>query len=397
MFLEYHTLETLTSKLDQRVSTLILGSFHEREKKVALGFEPMGSWVGALDNCSAGGLYDVKALCNFAERDHVAEAKMNVSGWCSVVDACFQPLSPALIDSTSSSSLLSSSLACSLCYETMAYPPKTPTRHRSRSETKTPLSSSIFATNNLADASNPFIVASRPASPVKRSTGGSIQVSETLQRQASAGIIRKGGVESRLDVVTRDYVPPPPKSEKRSRSQPSVSISFYLFTSIIFDIVHRGVFVQGVQRILGMFSSHSVSSTTPMTIPSIRRVAEINTSCALVRCFRCWPIVVNYLLASASLTGTRGSHVPHKPPHTMLNGVLALDLQLLYCPLETFLDIIHLRRTSAFDLKEFRRHRGPVRRTYPGPYLQLRNSWLGVFQCPYGGRMKASMDSQRGS
>ena len=227
MFLEYHTLETLTSKLDQRVSTLILGSFHEREKKVALGFEPMGSWVGALDNCSAGGLYDVKALCNFAERDHVAEAKMNVSGWCSVVDACFQPLSPALIDSTSSSSLLSSSLACSLCYETMAYPPKTPTRHRSRSETKTPLSSSIFATNNLADASNPFIVASRPASPVKRSTGGSIQVSETLQRQASAGIIRKGGVESRLDVVTRDYVPPPPKSEKRSRSQPSVSIHFY--------------------------------------------------------------------------------------------------------------------------------------------------------------------------
>ncbi|KAI1790068.1 hypothetical protein LXA43DRAFT_1075004 [Ganoderma leucocontextum] len=103
----------------------------------------------------------------------------------------------------------------------MAYPPKTPTRHRSRSETKTPLSSSIFGTNKLADASNPFIVASRPASPVKRSTGGSIQVSQTLQRQASAGIIRKGGIESRLDVVTRDYVPPPPKSEKRSRSQPS--------------------------------------------------------------------------------------------------------------------------------------------------------------------------------
>ncbi|EJF59643.1 hypothetical protein DICSQDRAFT_128148 [Dichomitus squalens LYAD-421 SS1] len=99
----------------------------------------------------------------------------------------------------------------------MAYPPKTPTRHRSRSETKTPLSSSFFGTNNLADASNPFIVASRPPSPVKRS----IPVSETLQRQASAGVIRRGGVESRLDVVTRDYVPPPPKSEKRSRSQPS--------------------------------------------------------------------------------------------------------------------------------------------------------------------------------
>ena len=115
----------------------------------------------------------------------------------------------------------------------MAYPPKTPTRHRSRSETKTPLSSSVFGTNHLADASNPFIVASRPASPVKRSTGGSIPVSDTLQRQASAGVIRKGGVESRLDVVTRDYVPPPPKSEKRSRSQPSVSGRTYFCDTML--------------------------------------------------------------------------------------------------------------------------------------------------------------------
>ena len=104
----------------------------------------------------------------------------------------------------------------------MAYPPKTPTRHRSRSETKTPLSSSIYGTNHLADASNPFIVPSRNTSPVKRATGSSYQVSEALQRQASTGIIRKGGIESRLEVVTRDYVPPP-KTEKRSRSQPTVS------------------------------------------------------------------------------------------------------------------------------------------------------------------------------
>ncbi|KAH9910882.1 WD40 repeat-like protein [Epithele typhae] len=102
----------------------------------------------------------------------------------------------------------------------MAYPPKTPTRHRSRSETKTPLSSSIFGTNNLADASNPFIVPSRNASPSKKASGSSYHVSEALQRQASTGVIRKGGIESRLDVVTRDYVPPP-KSEKRSRSQPT--------------------------------------------------------------------------------------------------------------------------------------------------------------------------------
>ncbi len=104
----------------------------------------------------------------------------------------------------------------------MAFPPKTPSAHaRSRSETKTPLSSSFYAAN----ASNPFLVASRPASraasPVKKS---STQAHASLKRQASVGLIRKGGVESRLDVVTRDYVPPPPKSEKRSRSQPSVSV-----------------------------------------------------------------------------------------------------------------------------------------------------------------------------
>lgn len=58
--------------------------------------------------------------------------------------------------------------------------------------------------------------------------GGSIPNSESFQRQASGGVIRKGGVESRLDVVTRDYVPPPlPKYEvKRSKSTPAtVSIS----------------------------------------------------------------------------------------------------------------------------------------------------------------------------
>ncbi|OJT08624.1 hypothetical protein TRAPUB_473 [Trametes pubescens] len=103
----------------------------------------------------------------------------------------------------------------------MPPPPKTPSRHRSRSETKTPLTASMFGVNATADASNPFIVPSRPASPIKRATSSSLQVSESLQRQASSGLIRKGGVESRLDVVTRDYVPP--KSEKRSRSQPTKS------------------------------------------------------------------------------------------------------------------------------------------------------------------------------
>ncbi|KAJ3492031.1 hypothetical protein NLI96_g336 [Meripilus lineatus] len=115
-------------------------------------------------------------------------------------------------------------------------PPKTPSRHRSRSETKTPLTPSLVAGLNSisfasptkggkADITNPFI-SSRPSSPIKRTTTGAINVSDSLQKQARGGVIRKGGVESRLDVITRDYVPPkpskPPKSEtKRSRSQPS--------------------------------------------------------------------------------------------------------------------------------------------------------------------------------
>ena len=137
----------------------------------------------------------------------------------------------------------------------MSYLPKTPShRHRSRSETKTPLTPSLASginalnlgiprqgshspTKGKADVSfNPFLSSrpsspvkraqstSRPASPIKRATTGSLQVSDTLQRQASSGLIRKGGVESRIDVITRDYVPP--KTQKRSRSQPNVSNTF---------------------------------------------------------------------------------------------------------------------------------------------------------------------------
>ncbi|KAI9464062.1 WD40-repeat-containing domain protein [Lactarius psammicola] len=125
----------------------------------------------------------------------------------------------------------------------MAYNPKTPTRHRSRSDVaKTPLTPSLLISgfNNVtissptktggnksskysvADITNPFISRSRPASPVKRATSGSIQVTESLQRQASSGVIRKGGVESKLNVVSRDYVPPPRSEAKRSRSTPAM-------------------------------------------------------------------------------------------------------------------------------------------------------------------------------
>jgi cell division cycle protein 20 (cofactor of APC complex) len=46
-------------------------------------------------------------------------------------------------------------------------------------------------------------------------------VTDSLAKQASGGIIRKGGAESRIDVITRDYVPPPKTEMKRSRSTPA--------------------------------------------------------------------------------------------------------------------------------------------------------------------------------
>ncbi|KAF8997907.1 WD40-repeat-containing domain protein [Cyathus striatus] len=108
--------------------------------------------------------------------------------------------------------------------------PKTPSRHRTRSETaKAPLTPSIRisrlpslkskASTGVFDTTNP------PSSPVKslRSGSGGIPVSDSFHRQASGGVIRKGGVESRLDVVTRDYVPPPKAQIRRSKSTPAVN------------------------------------------------------------------------------------------------------------------------------------------------------------------------------
>ncbi|KIM77617.1 hypothetical protein PILCRDRAFT_825205 [Piloderma croceum F 1598] len=112
--------------------------------------------------------------------------------------------------------------------------PKTPSSQRTRSDAKTPLTPSIVnrasissvkrskSHSKLADTSNPFVSKSRPVSPVKRATPGALAVSDSLSRQASGGVIRKGGVESRLDVVTRDYVPPHKPDLKRSRSTPAV-------------------------------------------------------------------------------------------------------------------------------------------------------------------------------
>ncbi|KAJ3982910.1 hypothetical protein F5890DRAFT_286201 [Lentinula detonsa] len=81
------------------------------------------------------------------------------------------------------------------------------------------------------DTSNPFLQPfpsshsrsrSRPASPVKFATGA-IPISEDLKGQAGGGLIRKGSVElSRLNVVSRDYIPLKPEI-KRSRSAPAAN------------------------------------------------------------------------------------------------------------------------------------------------------------------------------
>jgi len=55
---------------------------------------------------------------------------------------------------------------------------------------------------------------------IENRTSGGLAVSDSLSRQAR-GVNRKG-VESRLDVVTRDYVPPQKHEIKRSKSSPAV-------------------------------------------------------------------------------------------------------------------------------------------------------------------------------
>ncbi|KAF5344181.1 hypothetical protein D9756_011444 [Leucocoprinus leucothites] len=120
-------------------------------------------------------------------------------------------------------------------------PPKTPSnRIRSRSEAKTPLTPSIISgLSNVSLAASPTKKSSRAgggggglkstpsnttANPFLTTTQASR--SRPSSRAASpqpVGVIRKGGVESRLDVITRDYVPPPKQELKRSRSTPATN------------------------------------------------------------------------------------------------------------------------------------------------------------------------------
>ncbi|KIJ37086.1 hypothetical protein M422DRAFT_76156 [Sphaerobolus stellatus SS14] len=106
--------------------------------------------------------------------------------------------------------------------------PKTPSR------TRAPLTPSLTAGLNALSlggspakrrthiqdlTGNPFLTLSRPASPVKQVTSGFV-VNADLQRQANSGVVRRGGIESRMDVVRHDYFPTTQAkgSPRRSRS-----------------------------------------------------------------------------------------------------------------------------------------------------------------------------------
>ncbi|TFK51065.1 WD40 repeat-like protein [Heliocybe sulcata] len=123
---------------------------------------------------------------------------------------------------------------------------KTPARRRARSVTRNTLTPSFInnmnsmqiasparissrtASTAVNDSPNPFISQSksRNTSPVKRTVSGGIEVTHELKRQASSGVIRKGGIESRMNVVKNDYIPPPsaPETKVPRRSKSTASL-----------------------------------------------------------------------------------------------------------------------------------------------------------------------------
>lgn len=116
----------------------------------------------------------------------------------------------------------------------MAATPKTPARSRARSDAANNLANT-FSNLNLSPTKgssykpspNPFMTATTPKRP---------PVNDSLQRQAQEGIAKKGGLESRLNVVT--IVQPPPsqtttqaKQIKRSKSSSSVTRSDRFITT----------------------------------------------------------------------------------------------------------------------------------------------------------------------
>jgi cell division cycle 20, cofactor of APC complex len=117
--------------------------------------------------------------------------------------------------------------------------PKTPSRSRSKSTPKSSLMSLLdvdFVNLTLGsptknqkaiagDITNPFLNSgqSRPSSPVKKATGFN-PTSAELKRQASMGVLKKGSVESRMEVIFLDHNLPKAPDMKRSKSQPASKV-----------------------------------------------------------------------------------------------------------------------------------------------------------------------------
>jgi cell division cycle protein 20 (cofactor of APC complex) len=134
-----------------------------------------------------------------------------------------KPSKPSLADTSNPFLLRSSSR------------PTLPTQTQSSSHLNTPLhlTPSTSLPNRASGARTKSTTRSGTSSTdltnggIRRSTSTGPVVNASLRRQASNGVIRKGGVESRMDVITNDYVPPEPKKDgkehmKRSRSTGSV-------------------------------------------------------------------------------------------------------------------------------------------------------------------------------
>ena len=151
------------------------------------------------------------------------------------------PLSPSISHGISNISLNSTS-------------PKKSSKRRSKSTQKKTRTYDTTVKTKTGDTSNPFISSSdiprprtqslskslnydfraaldlsgsssRPTTPAKKFTEmGSFTITDELRRDASCGLLTRKEIQSQLDVMKKDFVPPPIKKVTRSRSQPAIGM-----------------------------------------------------------------------------------------------------------------------------------------------------------------------------
>ncbi|KAF8185037.1 WD40-repeat-containing domain protein [Mycena galopus ATCC 62051] len=198
--------------------------------------------------------------------------------------------------------------------------PKTPHR-RVRSEAKTPLTPSLLAAFNAVSIDCP--------GPLKRATSSSIPLSDAFQRQANSGVIRKGGVESRLDVITLDYVPPPkPTAVKRSRSTPNFAGRDRFITSRDHTLEVAATLDQMSLNVPAGSPTHTARLAAAAGVPLNRRIlgyhlpppsASSDTTLALQRKFA-RPLYASRTGAIATSTGAttnKTRKIPTQPERVL--------------------------------------------------------------------------------